>query len=101
MSTTDPPTKITDEMMKAVASYTGPVTICEPGEAQGRPVRRKRTAQQKLAERASKWLYRHRFDQPQETKEQRKHRIRIERFERERREKIARRNRRILKARGL
>jgi hypothetical protein len=44
--------KVDDEMMKTIASYTGPVTVCPPGEPRG-----KRTL-----DATGKWFLRHRHD---------------------------------------
>jgi hypothetical protein len=96
--------KVDEEMMRAITTYTGPVTRCEPGEARAPPRKRRRprTEAEKLVQRTTAYLYRHRYDPPvSETDPERRRRIRIERMEREKREKIARRNRRIIRARGL
>lgn len=48
----DAMSKVDDEMRNALASYTGPVTVCPPGQARG-----KRTP-----DATGKWLLEHRHD---------------------------------------
>ena len=86
--------KITDEMTKALAAYSGPVTVCEPGPAQGKWVKRKpKTKAEKLIKRATKFLDRHRRDVDPEAERQRRHTQRVTR------QRLAERNKLIVKQR--
>jgi hypothetical protein len=80
-----------EEMMKAVASYTGPVTRCRPGRARA-------PAKKALAMNgAVEWLKQHRADQPTKDPEADRKRLRRARAQRER---VARRNAAVRKRVG-
>jgi hypothetical protein len=74
--------KIETEMLKALASYSGPVTRCPPGRARA-------TGLPKKEDRTQRWLNAHRGDVPSRDEKAERRRKRMARAERTR---IARRN---------
>jgi hypothetical protein len=80
-------TKIETEMLKALASYSGPVTKCPPGKARGADLPRKEN-------RTQQWLNGHRGDVPLRDEKAERRRKRMARAERAR---IARRKASVLK----
>ena len=75
-------TKIEIEMLKVLATYTGPVIRCPPGKARGAEM-------PKSKDRARQWLNGHRDDVPLRDEKAERRRKRMERAERAR---IAKRN---------
>jgi hypothetical protein len=84
-------TKIDTEMLKALATYNGPVTRFRPGKARGAEMPRKE-------DRAKRWLNAHRDDVPLQDEKAERRRRRMARAERDR---IAKRNAAVCKRNGL
>ena len=84
-------TKIETEMLKALASYSGPVTKCPPGKARGADLPKK-------GDRTQQWLNGHRGDVPLQDEKAERRKKRIARAERAR---IGKRNASVLKRNGL
>jgi hypothetical protein len=77
-----------EAMLEAIAAYTGPVTICSPGEA--------RAADEPVVapDRAARWLKGHRSDRPTVDAKAKRARMRLAR---QRNERIAKNNAPLLK----
>ena len=84
-------TKIEIEMLKVLATYTGPVIRCPPGKARGAEM-------PKSKDRAQQWLNGHRDDVPLRDEKAERRRQRMARAERAR---IAKRNASVRKRNGL
>ena len=78
--------KTSEQMTKAIAAYSGPVTQCPPGEARAKPV--------KVVDKAERWLEQHSNDVKDPRAERRQMRM-----ARAQRERIARRNAAITRGR--
>jgi hypothetical protein len=82
--------KIEDDVTKAIANYTGPVTRCPTGVAAEQPIRRAPDA-------ATRWLSEHRDDPQVKDPATERRRAREERL---RRERICERNATLLRRIG-
>jgi hypothetical protein len=84
-------TRIETEMLKALATYNGPVTRCPPGKSRGADM-------PKRDDRAQQWLNGHRDNVPLRDEKAERRRQRMARAERAR---IAQRNAFVRKRGGL